>query len=57
MLKKGNFVKYTVIMTKKSNQKGNETFIALFFFWISKQNIAQISLPWCSMFLFVDVPT
>ena len=32
MLKKGNFVKYTVILEQKSNMKGNRTFIALFLF-------------------------
>ena len=30
MLKKDNFVKYTVAMIKKSNNKGNKTFTALF---------------------------
>ena len=36
---KDTFVQYIVIMIKKSNEKGNETFTTLIFFWIGKLNL------------------
>ena len=37
---------------KKSNEKVNEAFIALFLFWIGKPNIAQVPLHQKSIILF-----
>ena len=44
VLKRDNFVKHTIVTTKKINKK-DKIFTALFLLQIGKPSIAQVSLP------------
>lgn len=51
--KKINFVKYSVIMTKKLNKKSNKIFISLFYFdWQTKHNASFYASVVISIFVF-----